>query len=244
MGDDLVRAAYLAFSGYHTGLYRDLHEQLGGGAGRGDVSTSGQLIARVSAGFEPFVRDMLTRIVRERHPRRVLNVGCGSGQQLASMLAAAPHASGIGVELDAAAAALAEHTLEQRGLAHRARVLRGDVMSVTSTGSAAIGGPVDLVLLANVIYYVPAASRAAFLRRLRDLLAPGGTLLVITTTATPALFSRHFDLLLRAQEGTMELPELGALRDQVRDAGLTPQAPRRIAPGEPLYAVLAVNTAT
>ena len=42
----------------------------------------------------------------------------------------------------------------------------------------------------------------------------------------------------------MELPELGALHDQLRDAGLTPQTPRRVAPGEPLYAGLAVTAAT
>jgi hypothetical protein len=52
-------------------------------------------------------------------------------------------------------------------------------------------------------------------------------------------FSRHFDLLLRAQRGAAELPDMDVLGHQLRQAGLEPEAPRQIAPGEPLTALLA-----
>ncbi|MGY1703874.1 methyltransferase domain-containing protein [Geodermatophilus sp. SYSU D00697] len=232
--DDLARATYEAFAGFHTGVYRELRTQLAGGPPRRDVAERGALIARVSAAFEPFVHDLLTRTVAERRPRRVLDVGCGTGLELAAMLAAAPEAVGVGVDVDADAVPLAERTLARRGLDERAQVLRADVRELAGRVD-----PVDLALLANVVYYVAADERVALLRAVADLLVPGGVLVVITTVATPHLFSRHFDLLLRAQEGAMELPDTGALLAQLTAAGLRPGPPLRIAPGTPLVAVVA-----
>src|SRR3712207_6056141 len=60
-GDDLTRASYEAFSGFHTGLYRELGPVLEGRTRRTDVRDQGALIARVSAGFEPFVLGELDR---------------------------------------------------------------------------------------------------------------------------------------------------------------------------------------
>jgi SAM-dependent methyltransferase len=233
--DDLVRASHEAFAGFHTGLYRELGPVLAGGPRRRDVVEQGGVIARVSAAFEPFVDAVLRETVAAGAPRRVLDVGCGAGLQLATMLAAAPGAEGVGVDTDEDAAALARRTLADRGLAERARVLRADVRDLAAES------PFDLVLLANVVYYVPAGERVALLRSLAELLAPGGTLLVVTTAATPQLVSRHFDLLLRAQQGAMELPDADVLVGQLREAGLEPVAPRRIAPGTPLVAVSAVR---
>ncbi|WP_100501949.1 methyltransferase domain-containing protein [Geodermatophilus chilensis] len=235
--DDLVRASHEAFAGFHTGLYRELEPLLAGGPRRRDVVEHGGVIARVSTAFEPFVDDVLRETVAAVAPRRVLDVGCGAGLQLATMLATAPRAEGVGVDADADAADLARRTLADRGLAGRSQVLRGDVRDLVGGAEA----PFDLVLLANVVYYVPVGERVALLRSLAELIAPGGTLLVVTTVATPQLTSRHFDLLLRAQEGATELPHTDVLVGQLVQAGLEPAAPRRIAPGMPLVAVAVVR---
>ncbi|MDK3257502.1 class I SAM-dependent methyltransferase [Blastococcus capsensis] len=232
-----MRASYEAFAGFHTGLYRELAAVLAGGPGRRDVAEQGGVIARISAAFEPFVGDVLREIVAEVSPGKVLDVGCGAGLQLATMLEAAPGAEGVGVDVDEAAATLARRTLDERHLGRRGRVLRTDVRELT--GEAA--GPFDLALMANVVYYVPVAERAALLAAVGALLAPGATLVVVTTVATPQLSSRHFDLLLRAQDGQMSLPDAGALGTALRAAGLRPGEPRRIAPGAPLVAVAATR---
>ena len=237
VADDLVRASHEAFAGFHTGLYRELGPLLAGGPRRRDVVEEGGVIARVSAAFEPFVDELLRETVAAAAPRRVLDVGCGAGLQLATMLGAAPGAEGVGVDTDADAAVLAERTLADRGLTGRARVLRGDVRDLAGGAEA----PFDLVLLANVVYYVPVAERVPLLRSLAQLLTPGGVLLVVTTAATPQLTSRHSDLLLRAQEGAMELPDVDVLVGQLRGAGLEPAPARRITPGTPLVAVSAVR---
>jgi cyclopropane fatty-acyl-phospholipid synthase-like methyltransferase len=153
---------------------------------------------------------------------------------LVAMLEAAPAAQGLGVELDPAAAALAEENLRRRGVDGRARVVVGEAREMLAGE-----GPFDVALLANVVYYLPVVDRPALFRQVRDVLAPGGALVVVTTALTDDLFSRHFDLLLRAQEGSMELPDMEVLRAQVEEAGFTVGPPRRISLGEPLMALVA-----
>ena len=238
--DDLVRAAYEAFPGFHTALYRELGPLLAGGPARRDVAEQGALIARISAGFEPFVLDQLTRAVRERRPGRVLDIGVGAGLQLAAMLDAAPEAEGVGIDVDAGAVALAEETLTARGLRGRAQVLQADIRG---DRAGPLDRPFEFALLANVIYYVPMGERVALLRDIAGLLTPGGVLFVVTTVATQQLFSRHFDLLLRAQEGQMELSDAGTLVEQLAEAGLSPLPPRPLAPGTPIVSVVATRPA-
>ena len=52
------------------------------------IEEQAELIARLSAVLEPLLHDLLTRTVRERRPRRVLDIGCGAGLHLAAMLEA------------------------------------------------------------------------------------------------------------------------------------------------------------
>jgi SAM-dependent methyltransferase len=241
--DDQVRATYEGFGGYHTDLYRELRPLLSGGSRRRDIEEQAEVIARLSAVLEPLLHDLLTRSVREYRPRRVLDVGCGAGLHLAAMLEAAPDATGVGVDVDPAAAALARRTLSERGLADRASVEAVDIQKALAAGRpVALADRMDLALLANVIYYVPVDERVDLLRALARLLAPGGALVVVTTVAGPQLFSRHLDLLLRAQHGRMELPAVDVLLGQLRQAGLRPEPPERIGPtGAALSAVTAIR---
>jgi SAM-dependent methyltransferase len=241
--DDQVRATYEGFGGYHTDLYRELQPLLSGGLRRRDVQERAELIARLSAALEPLLHDLLTRTVRERRPRRVLDIGCGAGRHLAAMLEAAPTATGVGVDVDPDAAALARRTLSERGLADRAGVEAVDIREALAAGRpGALTDGIDLALMANVIYYVPVDERVELLRSVARLLVPGGALVVVTTMAGPQLFSRHLDLLLRAQEGRMELPAVDVLLGQLREAGLQPHPPERLGPpGAALSAVTAVR---
>ena len=199
------------------------------------------MIARLAAAISPLIRDLLVRTVTERRPRRVLDIGCGAGLHLAAMLEAAPEATGIGVDVDPEVAALARRTLSERGLGDRASIEQVDIReALTAGGPGVLADGIDLALLANVVYVVPVDERVELLRAVARLLAPGGALVVVTTVAGPRLFSRHLDLVLRAQEGRMELPAVDVLLGQLREAGLQPGPPERIGP---LAAALGAVTA-
>jgi predicted O-methyltransferase YrrM len=237
--DDVVRATYEGFSDYHVGLYQEIEQQLTNGPGRRDVLDKGEVIARLSRAMDPFVLEALGKEVEQRRPRHLLDVGCGSGSHLVHMLRAAPGASGVGIETDAAAASMARATLAAARLDGRAEILEGDVRDVLDASP----GTYDLALLANVVYYLPVDERTPLLRAVGERMRPGGAVMIVTTALDDSLFSRHFDLLLRTPEGgEMGLPDIDVLSDQLRAAGLTPGKPRRIALGEPLTAVVATRS--
>jgi SAM-dependent methyltransferase len=236
LDDEITRAAYEAFSTYHTGLYRDLDHVLTAGGGRRDVEVDGELIARLSRFMDEFVFAELDRLVAERSPRRLLDVGCASGTHLRHVLQAAPGASAVGVEVDAAAAALARSSLRDGQLEHRAAIIQTDLEHFLLEHPTET---FDFILFANAVYYISVEDRVGVLRALADRLEEGGRLVVVTTTLTNDWFSRHFDFLLRSQEGALELPDTDVLCEQLREAGLAPREPRRIAAGQPLAAVVA-----
>ena len=112
--------------------------------------STAEVIARLSAALGPLLHDLLARTVRERRPRRVLDIGCGAGLHLAAMLEAAPGATGVGVDVDPDAAALARRTLSERGLADRGRVEVVDIRTALAAGRpGALPDRIDLALLAN-----------------------------------------------------------------------------------------------
>jgi hypothetical protein len=83
------------------------------------------------------------------------------------------------------------------------------------------------------------ADRVALLRTIGKLLVPGGVLFLATTVAAPQFFSRHFDLLLQAQEGQMELSDADTLADQLRQAGFVPGPVEPVAAGTPIVTMTA-----
>jgi SAM-dependent methyltransferase len=234
--DATGRAMVEALGGYHVDLYRELPEQLRGGSGRHDLEDRAELIARVSSALAPFIRDTVLATVDEVKPERVLDIGCGEGEYLAAMLKQSRTARGVGLETDQHVAALAEQRLAS--LAGRAQVIVGSAPTDLSRVVDALGGPADLVLLANVIYYVPPAERAAFLREVVAVSAPGGAVLVITTVVEPTAGSRHLGLLFRAQRIPLLLPTAEGLVADLRRAGLAVDRSRRVTPGEPVVAAL------
>jgi len=236
LNDEFIRALYEAFSTYHTELYRELDRELTSGGQRHDIEVDGELIARLSRSLDQFVFAELDRVVAGRPPRRLLDVGCGAAAHLLHLLRTVPGAKAVGVETDHAAAALARAAVAGQRLNDRAEIVEAEVTAFLDQRPQET---FDLILVANVVYYVPLPDRVALLRSLAERLESGGQLVIVSTAKTNDSFSRHFDLLLRAQAGHLELPDFNVLCEQLTDVGLAPQVPRRIAPGEPLTAVVA-----
>jgi SAM-dependent methyltransferase len=101
-------------------------------------------------------------------PETVLDLGCGWGEQLLRVLAAAPAAVGVGIDNDAAGIARGRANAQARGLSGRA------TFTVGAAEDHAV--PADVVLCIGSAYAfgeLPAAMRA-----LRALVNPGGRLVL------------------------------------------------------------------
>lgn len=232
---DTIRALAQEAVGYDAAVYAGLAAHLRGAPPGDYLGATGVVIARSSRLVEPALAPWLRSLVVERQPRRVLDVGCGTGVYLVhAATAGGPELTGLGLDLDAGAVDLARRRLTDAGLAERFELRHGDVRTAELPAAS-----FDLVLLFQDIYYFAEEERPGLLRGLRGLLAPGGALLLASLFAGRSLTAVHYDLLFRATAGTAPLPRRQQLDRQLHDAGFTTTWWVRLIPLESFHAVVA-----
>jgi cyclopropane fatty-acyl-phospholipid synthase-like methyltransferase len=116
----------------------------------------------------------LTERLTRNRPRTVLDIGCGWGELMLRILAAAPDATGVGIDLDGDDLTRGRVAAQARGLADR-------VTFACESGIGTTRGPADLVLCVGASQAVsdvqPPGHIAAALTELRRLVTPGGRVL-------------------------------------------------------------------
>ena len=123
---------------------------------------------------------------------RILDVGCGFGLFAAYFGQTQPRRHIVGVDPDARRVALAQRVASSLGLTQHSFHV-GDVRD------AELRGPFDAVYVLDVMHHIPADHQRAVIERLRDLLVPGGMLLIKDITTEPRfglLFTEMLDRLM------------------------------------------------
>ncbi len=125
-------------------------------------------------GRERLVAELERRCRAEgRMPRRILEVGCGTGRNLAALRVAFPEARLVGIDLSDAM------------LERARRRLRGTVQLIHGAlGPIDAGAPFDIVI-ASYMLSMTGGEQAACIAAMRAALAPGGWLGVADFHSTP-----------------------------------------------------------
>jgi cyclopropane fatty-acyl-phospholipid synthase-like methyltransferase len=158
--------------------------------------------------------DRLTR----SSPSTVLDIGCGWGELMLRILAAAPDATGVGIDLDEDDLARGRQNAQARGLADRVTFAR-------ESGIGTARGPADLVLSVGATQALsevqPSGHIAAALSALRGLVTPGGRVLFgegfWQRPPAPAELAAMWPGITAG-----ELPDLARLADLAVEAGFRP----------------------
>ncbi len=159
-------------------------------------------------------RRLFRKLSADLTPQTILDVGCGEGSLLRSLLDVHPGARGTGLEVSAHATELA------RQVVPGATFVTGDVTSVQ------VDERFDLVVSADVVEHIE-DDRAA-IRAMANLAAPGGRVIISTLQGTMRGFER--------QVGHVRNYAPGELQGKMRDAGL--KIERVIEWGWPFYSPL------
>lgn len=142
-------------------------------------------------------------------PSTVLDIGCGWGELLLRVVAAAPGATGIGIDLDGDLLARARANAKERGLDDRVTFVEAD--------GSATNQPADVVICVGAEHVF--GDTATALRALRQLVRPGGRLLFgpgyLEREPTPAQQQV-------AGDWFEELGDLASVVDQAVEAGFSP----------------------
>ena len=127
---------------------------------------------------------------------RLLDVGCGFGLWTAYFSAMQPGRRFVGLDRSRRRIELARTVARAMGAS--ATFTLGDARD------AVVEGPFAGAYVLDVLHHVPSGDQVALLRRLRDLLAPGGVLVIKDITTEPALGLAFTRVLDRAMVGLHE----------------------------------------
>ncbi len=199
---------------YANRVYAAMDSHLRGAPAVAYDADCGAAIAASSRIAEPILGPAVRAVARSESPQRVLDIGCGSGAYLRHMLAAAPTATGLGIDRDAGALRVASDLLDPLRAEGRCELRQGDIEELAEE----LGG-FDLVTLLNNIYYWPPERRSETLRTIRNVVAPDGVLMLATATTEGHAFNRHLDLMVRVTTSSHRLPTREEISADLADAG-------------------------
>jgi cyclopropane fatty-acyl-phospholipid synthase-like methyltransferase len=181
-----------------------------------DFAANGTFATRPGAAL---VADALRPFATDREPLRLLDVGCGHALFALTFAKAYPRAQVFGIDwpevLDHA-----RHNATAMGLTDRSEFLAGDVFT------APLGGPYDVVVVANFLPQFSAAQGVELLRRLRGVLAPDGRVVLAGFTVGDQPPASEFgawmlNLLMLAWTEGGEIQDLATYQRMLDEAGFT-----------------------
>jgi 2-polyprenyl-3-methyl-5-hydroxy-6-metoxy-1,4-benzoquinol methylase len=146
---------------------------------------------------------------------RILDVGCGFGLFAAYFGQTQPRRRIVGVDPDARRVGIARHVAERLGLEEH-RFVVGDVRD------AELDGPFDAAYVLDVMHHLPKDDQRRVLERLRDVLVPGGMLLVKDITTEPRaglLFTEALDRLMVGPNEPLSYRHHREWSEMLRDLG-------------------------
>ena len=197
----------------------------------------GALIARSSRILEPLQNEVIATLYPKDAAVRLLEVGCGSGIYIRQAARNNPRLTAVGVELQAAVAAMARQNLAEWGLADQVVIETRDIRTKS------FHAEFDLATLYNNIYYFPVGERPALLQHLRGCLKAGGRLIVTTGCQGGTLAMELLNLWGATTQGCDRLPDADELAAQMESAGFEQIRKRNLLPGDAFYVFSGVRPA-
>lgn len=147
-----------------------------------DIERDGHFVALSAAlAGQKSTFDVVSSRAKELRPRRILDVGCGSGDFLLQLLDACSAEKAYGLDLSEEACRIARENAAARGVGDKVEIYRCDVRQALERVPE-LEGTVDVITGLFVFHELLGGnhdSMTSALRRLGTMLRPGGALLIL-----------------------------------------------------------------
>lgn len=171
-------------------------------------------VAETSRLLEVLAYPKMARRLKEKNCRRVLDIGCGEGGYIKKLAGRFPKTHFTGIEISEEVVEKAQAlTSEQQNIS----IVQADLWDYTPEA------PQDMIMLNNVLHYIPLEKRQALFKELGSWLAEGGILSVVTPIAggpdSPP-FANVFNSFFSSFDNLYRLPKRKELIEWGEEAGL------------------------
>ena len=234
---DTLSAIIQANVTYYNNSYRHAASRMRGAALGNDLEWAGDIVARFSKLSDPVIKTFLSGIVPSDPGLRVLDVGCGSGLLLKTISKINPDLSGLGVEVDEAAARLAIRNIKKWNLTEKFEIVKGDISDMSDDTPR-----FDLITLVNVVYYFRVEQRLDLFRALRSRLMPGGSLAIIMNMKGKDFDfgAANLNMANASIQGVTTLPDPVTLTEQLKESGFSNVRVSDLMPGSSFVGMQAI----
>lgn len=233
---DTLSAVIQANVTYYNNSYRYAAARMKGAGLGDDLRHSGDIIARFSKLSDPVIKTFLRDIVPQGPGLRVLDIGCGSGLLLKSMMQINPGLSGLGIDIDDAAIRQAMQNTKKWGVSENFKIVKGDIQDLPDD----IPG-FDLITMVNLVYYFPVGQRPKLFKTLRSRLTTGGSLAIIMNMQGKEtdFGAANLNMANASMRGVTPLPDSATLQEQLKESGFSTVRASDLMPGSSFVGMLA-----
>ncbi len=195
----------------------------------------GDLVARSSRISEPYILEVVDKVIPQKGNFNLLEVGCGSGIYIQRACTRNPDLHAVGLELQHKVANLARKNIKSWGLEDRVTIEHYDVRNYKADKEF------NLITLHQNIYYFSVEERGNLARYLINYLKPGGQVLFTTVGQGGSPAIQALNIWVSNTEGYGPLPHPDQLCQQLREAGFIKVASKRLIPFESFWGITAVK---
>ncbi len=232
---DIVASMIEANVTYYSSVYQQAADRMHGAPLGDDLAHIGDLVARFSKIGEPFIRKFIKDIVKAKRDLRVLDIGCGSGLFLKSLYGLNHNAHGIGIDIDEQVVRQARENMQSWGLSSRFTIIAGDICAMVNEGHF------DFVTLFNLLYYFSVEQRLKVLQRVRDILNPGGMVVIAMNFKSGGTDpgAANLNMVNVSFRGLTPLPDLKEVTAQLEAVGFKRVSFQKLIPASTFYGITA-----
>lgn len=202
---------------YHAGIAQNIHTYLLKNISGDYLDRVGGLIAESSRLTEPLIKAFIYHNVKKAEKLSILEIGCGSGEYLRYYVDINSSSSGIAIDRDKSAVAIAQRRIKENGITANFTAVQDNIIKPVKIR----GMEFDLVTSYSNIYYFSDDERLGLFNSVHKMLKENGRFMLATGMKSGGLSSCYYDLIFTATKGLYPLPEADGIVNDMRRCGFS-----------------------